>query len=153
MTPEKRRGQMTLESGTRKHLVDLALILLMTIISLALSRLLGVAQTADGPPDNGMAEYRREFRSYIYGIILAFGLTCIPFALVYWSVISGLWLSIAIGAFALIQIVVHLRFFLHIDPPRQKVDDLHLILFTTLVLAIMAGGTIWILANLATRMH
>ncbi|MBV8441274.1 MAG: cytochrome-c oxidase, partial [Hyphomicrobiales bacterium] len=30
--------------------------------------------------------------------------------------------------------------------------DLHLILFSTGILALMAGGTIWILYNLAMRM-
>ena len=57
-----------------------------------------------------------------------------------------------IGAFALVQLVVHLRFFLHIDLSHQKREDLQLILFSVLLLAIMALGTIWIMGNLATRM-
>jgi cytochrome o ubiquinol oxidase operon protein cyoD len=61
-------------------------------------------------------------------------------------------LYLAIGGFALVQVVVHFRCFLHIDPPRQNVDDLHLILFSSLLLFFMVGGTIWILANLAMRM-
>lgn len=57
-----------------------------------------------------------------------------------------------IAVFALAQIVVHVRFFLHIDLSGQKREDLQLILFTVLLLAIMSGGTIWIMANLYTRM-
>jgi len=97
-------------------------------------------------------DYRRELYSYLWGISLALALTLIPFALVYWSALSELGLFIAIGALGFIQIVIHFRFFLHINPPRQNVDDLHLILFSSLILLVMAGGTVWILFNLADRM-
>ncbi len=51
--------------------------------------------------------------------------------------------------------MVHFRCLLHIDPPRHNTDDLHLILFSSLLLFFMVGGTIWILvlANLAMRMR
>lgn len=98
-------------------------------------------------------EYGRELRTYICGYILALVLTLVPFGLVYWSAMSAFGLYLAIGAFAIVQAIVHFRCFLHIDPPRQNVDDLHLILFSSLLLFFMVGGTIWILANLATRMH
>lgn len=102
--------------------------------------------------DDRDEEYRRERNSYIVGFCLALALTFAPFALVHWSAFSRFGLIVAIGAFAFVQAIVHFRFFLHINPPRQNVDDLHLILFSTLILAFMAGGTIWILYNLATRM-
>lgn len=98
------------------------------------------------------AEFRRERRSYLTGLALALILTAIPFAVVAWAgwpTGTALWL---IAGFALVQIVVHFRFFLHIDLSRQKREDLQLILFTVLLLAIMAGGTIWIMANLYMRM-
>jgi cytochrome o ubiquinol oxidase operon protein cyoD len=53
----------------------------------------------------------------------------------------------------LAQVVVQFRYFLHINLSLQKREDLLLILFSVLLLAIMAGGTIWIMANLAHRMH
>lgn len=97
-------------------------------------------------------EFRRERRSYLTGLGLALVLTVIPFGVVAWGGWStGAALSL-IAVFALVQIVVHFRFFLHIDLSRQKREDLQLILFTVLLLAIMAGGTIWIMANLYTRM-
>ncbi|SEW25585.1 cytochrome o ubiquinol oxidase operon protein cyoD [Aliiroseovarius sediminilitoris] len=97
-------------------------------------------------------EFRRERRSYLIGLGLALILTAIPFGVVAWagwSTGATLWL---IAGFGLVQIVVHFRFFLHIDFSRQKREDLQLILFTVLLLAIMAGGTIWIMASLQTRM-
>lgn len=101
--------------------------------------------------DAARCEERREFRSYAWGIGLALGLTLVPFALVYWAVLPRSTLLIVIGAFALVQMLVHFRFFLHIGF-RQKREDLLLILFSALLLAIMVAGTIWIMASLGMRM-
>ena len=83
--------------------------------------------------------------------IAALLLTLVPFALVHWAGLPRSALLIVIGAFALVQMVVHFRFFLHIGF-RQKREDLQLILFSTLLLIIMVGGTIWIMFSLAQRM-
>jgi cytochrome o ubiquinol oxidase operon protein cyoD len=108
--------------------------------------------TVEGIQQGEREEYRRDLHSYLWGISLALVLTVVPFALVYWSVMPPFRLYFAIAAFALAQVVVHFRFFLHINPPKQNVDDLHLILFSSLIIFLMAGGTIWILSNLAMRM-
>ena len=97
-------------------------------------------------------EYKRELRAYVIGLIAAFVLTVLPFAIVAWagwSTAAMLWI---IGLFALVQTVVHFRYFLHIDLTRQKREDLHLILFSALLLIIMSAGTIWIMGNLQMRM-
>jgi cytochrome o ubiquinol oxidase operon protein cyoD len=96
-------------------------------------------------------EERKEFRSYVWGIGLALLLTLVPFALVHWAAMPRISLLIVIGALALIQMLVHFRFFLHIGL-RQKREDLQLIVFSALLLTIMVAGTIWIMASLATRM-
>ena len=84
-------------------------------------------------------ELRRGLRQYLIGFSLALALTAVPFALVAWGGLSfGVALSV-IGALAIIQVIVHFRFFLHIDLSAQKREDLHLILFTVLLLAIMAS--------------
>ena len=96
-------------------------------------------------------EERREFHSYVWGIGLALLFTLVPFAMVQWIAIPRFPLLIAIGVFALVQMLVHFRFFLHIGFSRKR-EDLLLIIFSTLLLTIMVGGTIWIMASLATRM-
>ncbi|NMM38159.1 MAG: cytochrome-c oxidase [Glaciimonas sp.] len=96
-------------------------------------------------------EERKVFHSYVWGISLALSLTLLPFALMHWGAMRGLSLLGVIGALALVQMVVHFHFFLHIGW-RQKRDDLLLILFSTLLMVIMVAGTIWIMANLAMRM-
>lgn len=97
-------------------------------------------------------QYRRELRSYAIGLVAALALTVIPFALVAWLDEPRQTALVVIGVLALLQIVIHLRFFLHVDLSRQKREDLQLILFSGLLLAIMAFGTIWIMANLQVRM-
>jgi cytochrome o ubiquinol oxidase operon protein cyoD len=105
----------------------------------------------DEPADRKREE-RREFHSYVCGIGLALLLTVVPFALVQWfPAIPRFSLLILIGAFALVQMLVHFRFFLHIGF-KQKREDLQLLLFSGLLLTIMVGGTIWIMASLALRM-
>ena len=94
---------------------------------------------------------RTELRSYAWGIGLALLLTLVPFALVHWTAIPRLPLLIVIAAFALVQMLVHFRFFLHIGF-KQKREDLQLLLFSALLLGIMVAGTIWIMASLAARM-
>ena len=96
-------------------------------------------------------EERREFRSYVWGIALALTLTVLPFALVHWHLLDRLPLLIFIGVCALVQMLVHFRYFLHIRFQRHR-DDLQLLLFSALLLAIMVGGTLWIMASLAVRM-
>lgn len=97
-------------------------------------------------------DYRRDLRAYLVGISLAALLTAIPFALVAWGGVGRTAVLATVGVCALVQVAVHLRYFLHIDFSRQQREDLHLILFSTLLLVLMAGGTVWVLANLAGRM-
>ena len=97
--------------------------------------------------------FERDVRHYLAGFFLCLALTVIPFGLVALDQMSGPALILCIGVFAIAQIIVQLKYFLHIDLSRQKREDLLLILFSTLLLSIMAGGTIWIMANLAHRMH
>jgi cytochrome o ubiquinol oxidase subunit IV len=97
------------------------------------------------------AEERKDYRSYVWGVALALPLTLVPFALVHWGGESRLTLLLIIGALALVQMIVHFRCFLHIRLSQRR-EDLQLILFSTLVLFIMIGGTVWIMGSLMLRM-
>ena len=100
----------------------------------------------------GREEARAERLSYLIGFGLATVLSGIPFALVAAGAFGRTATLWAIGLAALAQVVVHFRFFLHIDFSRQKREDLQLILFTALILLLMCGGTLWILFDLHARM-
>lgn len=97
-------------------------------------------------------ERSRELASYIAGFALALVLTAIPFGLAAFASLSRITLYWIIAGCAFAQIVVHFRFFLHITLARNKREDLDLILFSVLILALMCGGTVWILLDLYHRM-
>ena len=97
-------------------------------------------------------EYAEEFRSYLIGGILAVLLTIAAFAVVGLNLLSGLQAMTALAVLAVVQVMVHFRFFMHIDLQKSHRDDLQLILFTTLILGLMVGGTIWILFSRWQRM-
>jgi len=96
-------------------------------------------------------EERREFRSYVWGAGMALLLTVVPFALLHWARLPRSPMVIVISVFALVQILIHFRYFLHISFAHKR-EDLQLILFSALLLTIMVAGTIWIMASLALRM-
>jgi cytochrome o ubiquinol oxidase subunit IV len=98
------------------------------------------------------AAYRSALCSYLSGFGLAVLLTLLPFSCVAWSGFSRddiLWI---IAGAAVVQIAVHLRFFLHVDLTQAQREDVQFIVFSFLIVAMMAGGTIWILGNLRYRM-
>lgn len=99
------------------------------------------------------AAYRKDLHTYIWGLALAVVLTAVPFALVYWHVMTTTWLWVTIGLLAVVQAGVHFRCFLHINPPHENVDTVLLIIFTIFILIMMSGGTVWILGNLHSRMY
>jgi cytochrome o ubiquinol oxidase operon protein cyoD len=95
---------------------------------------------------------RGDFITYGIGYILALALTGAAFSLVYFhlaSPITGFAIILLLG---LVQIIVHMRCFLHMSLQRSARSDLTLVLFSTLIIALMVGGTLVILFNLRMRM-
>ncbi|KKN09924.1 hypothetical protein LCGC14_1041720 [marine sediment metagenome] len=106
----------------------------------------------DQLPDSEAEDPRQEFREYCIGGILAVLLTLAAFGLVASHWLDTLGCLMVLTLLAVVQVLVHFRYFLHIDLRRSHRDELQLILFTGLILFLMAGGTIWILWNLNSRM-
>ena len=106
--------------------------------------------TGELDPQEGAAD---EIRNYVRGFIASLLLTVGAFA----ALLSGLptsWKVALICVAALLQIVAHLRNFLHLSfSGGQSREDLLLVLFSVCLLAIMAGGTWYIMYDLGGRMH
>lgn len=99
-----------------------------------------------------MSERRRETLTYCVGFVVALVLTGLAFAAVVWP-LGGFERTFAIVlGLALVQVVVQFRCFLHIDLTRSARPDLLLVLFATLIVALMVSGTLVILFNLRDRM-
>ena len=94
----------------------------------------------------------RETASYAIGYILALLLTGSAFAAVRWPGLPARSLFGLVLGLGLVQMVVHFRCFLHVSLKRSARHDLQLILFSTLIVALMVSGTLVILLNLRQRM-
>ena len=95
---------------------------------------------------------RGSLTSYLTGFVLSLILTAIPFALV----MSGAWSSGAAlaGIFGagIVQILVHLHYFLHLDTSSTARWNVLALIFTLLIMVLFVGGTLWIMSNLNYRM-
>ena len=95
---------------------------------------------------------RHDVYIYLVGYGLALILTGLAFASVYWKIFGARETLAIVLTLALIQAIVHFRFFLLITLEKSASDDLRLILFSTLIITLMVSGTLVILANLHSRM-
>ncbi len=96
--------------------------------------------------------HQREVRNYLVGFGLAALLTIIPFAITAAGGLSRTWFDLAILLAAVVQVLVHLRYFLHIDLRHTPRENLLALGFTGVLIVIMIGGTLWIMGNLTSRM-
>jgi cytochrome o ubiquinol oxidase operon protein cyoD len=92
------------------------------------------------------------FGSYLIGFVLAVVLSAIPFYLVYTHALPAQQTLLVIGVAAVLQILVHLRFFLHLNFVSTPRENLLAIAFTAILVFIMVGGSFWIMFDLHYRM-
>lgn len=85
--------------------------------------------------------------SYLIGFALSAILTVIPFWLVMSNAMLGINAIWMIAAFAAAQIFVQVYFFLHVDFSPEQRNTLYSFLFTLFVVAIVMGGSLWIMHN------
>ena len=95
---------------------------------------------------------RGSLKSYLTGFVLSLILTAIPFSLV----MSGTWSAAAtlaaIFTAGLLQILVHLHYFLHLDISSAARWNVLALIFTLLIMILFVGGTLWIMSSLNYRM-
>jgi cytochrome o ubiquinol oxidase subunit IV len=91
-------------------------------------------------------------RSYTTGFVLALVLTAVPFVLVMTSAMSTTARVIIIGIFAVVQIGVHLVFFLHLNRSSEQRWNVVVLAYTGVILAILVGASVWVLYHLNYNM-
>jgi cytochrome o ubiquinol oxidase operon protein cyoD len=91
-------------------------------------------------------------KSYLTGFVLALILTAIPFALVATNSLPRSLTLVVIGVAAILQILVHLRYFLHLGLKSTPRENLVAIAFAVILIFIMVGGSFWIMFDLHHRM-
>lgn len=92
-------------------------------------------------------------KSYVTGFLLALILTFVSFGVVMMQdAVSKPVLYTVLALAGIVQMFVHLHYFLHLDWSKEQRWNLIAILFTALLLFIFIGGTIWVMYTLNTRM-
>ena len=91
-------------------------------------------------------------KSYAIGFILSVILTAIPFWLVMERPLGAAATATIIMILAMVQIVVHMVFFLHMTPKAEGGWSLTSLLFTVIVVVIMLAGSLWVMHHLNTNM-
>lgn len=95
---------------------------------------------------------RHGLRFYLTGFVLALILTGIPFGLVAMDALPKMPTLIIIVIAAIVQILVHLRYFLHLDLTTTPRENILAIAFAAVLIFIMVGGSLWIMFDLHNRM-
>lgn len=90
-------------------------------------------------------------KSYVIGGALSVALTLLAFGVVAMG-LPRRSAMLVVGLAAIAQLVVQLRYFLHLRTSGQEREDLQVLLFSALLLIIMVAGSIWVLGDLARRM-
>lgn len=87
-------------------------------------------------------------RSYLTGFVLASILTIIPFWLVMGHVFQSHWLTITVVLLlAVVQILVHVIYFLHLDTRSEGGWNMLSFVFTIVLVVIVLGASIWVMYN------
>ena len=97
-------------------------------------------------------QIERTLKPYLIGLALAVLLTAVPFGLVATDALPREPTLIVIAVFAIMQIFVHLTFFLHIDFKTTPRENLVALAFALVLIFIMVGGSLWIMFDLYHRM-
>ena len=93
------------------------------------------------------------FSGYMIGFVLSIVLTAIPFWLVMARIIDNRTVAVLVlGGFAVVQILVHMVFFLHMNGKAEGGWTMLSTIFTVVFVAIAIAGTLWVMFHMNTNM-
>jgi len=95
----------------------------------------------------------RPLTQYLTGFVLALVLTAIPFAIVATGAASRAQSLAVVAVAAVVQVLVHLRYFLHMNFSTTPRENILAFAFAAILILIMLGGSFWIMFNLHSRMR
>ena len=101
--------------------------------------------------DHGAAH--GSLKDYVVGFVLAVILTAIPFWLVMGHVLpTAQMTAVAVMGLAVIQVLVHMVYFLHMNARSEGGWTLLALMFTLILVVITLSGSLWVMHNLNTHM-
>jgi len=92
-------------------------------------------------------------KGYMIGFVLSIILTAIPFGLVMFPSFPRETIVAIILAMAVVQVIVHVYYFLHLDSSHEERWNVSAFVFTILITAIVVGGSVWVMYNATTNME
>ena len=93
------------------------------------------------------------FSGYMTGFLLSVVLTAIPFWLVMTDALGDKALTgTIVVAFAAVQIVVHMIYFLHMNAKAEGGWNMLALIFTVVLVVIVLSGSLWVMHHLNTNM-
>ena len=94
----------------------------------------------------------RDVLAYLFGLLLATGLTAASFYFAWSDLIWKPSIPAALIALAIAQIGVHLVFFLHMTSGPDNVNNLMALAFGLLIVMLLVFGSLWIMSHLNHNM-
>jgi len=92
-------------------------------------------------------------REYLTGFLLSVVLTAIPFWLVMGDVLPSKVATVAIIlVFAVVQMLVHMVYFLHLNTRSEGGWNMLAIIFTLVLVVITIAGSLWVMYNMNEKM-
>jgi cytochrome o ubiquinol oxidase operon protein cyoD len=92
-------------------------------------------------------------REYVIGFLLSVLLTAIPFALVMTDAFADPRVTAGIvTAMAMVQIVVHMIYFLHMNTKSESGWTLMALVFTVIIVVIVVAGSLWVMYHMNLNM-
>ena len=92
-------------------------------------------------------------KGYMIGFVLAIVLTAVPFAMVMFPSVSRGTILAAILTMAVLQVFVHVVYFLHLNMSRQQRWNVVAFAFTLLITLIVVSGSVWIMFHATANME
>lgn len=92
-------------------------------------------------------------KTYTIGFILSVILTAIPFWLVMNKTITNTGtMGLVLLAFAAVQVVVHMVYFLHMNAKSEGGWNMMALIFTIMIVVIAMAGSLWVMYHMNTNM-
>ena len=101
-------------------------------------------------------ESHASVKSYMVGFVLSLVLTALPFGIVmsqtHWGFSTESALAFIL-VLAVVQVFVHIVYFLHMDRSAEQRWNVVAFAFTVMILVIVVSGSVWIMHNATSNME
>jgi len=113
----------------------------------------GHGHAGHGHGGHGDAPAHGSRKDYVIGFLLSVLLTAIPFALVMTNAFADTRITAGIVMLcAVVQIVVHMIYFLHMNTKSENGWTLMALIFTVVLVVIVLAGSLWVMYHMNLNM-